>query len=128
MNKKLVLMVLPLVALAGTAFAAVLITTLTATATVDEAFSTIETDVTWSAYPSETDCDIVDINNAASNAINAQFTYTETSNLNGVTYTTDANRIVELAAGANAIDVCITVDDDSPVGTVAGNLTIERVA
>ena len=110
--------------------AAVYISSITATATISEALSTTTTTVSYSGLVGDTVCVGVDIFNAANVALNVKLTYVETSNPNSVIYTTNMGGVgltQILASGANTVTTCATYDGASPLGVIAGTITITRV-
>lgn len=109
--------------------AAVIYQSIAVDITINEALSTATTTVSVpSIYPGETHTETITINNAASNNLNTQISWTEGSNPNGVTYTTNMPQDVALAPGANVITVTYTINTDSPTGTFAGNIVLTRTA
>jgi len=126
-KKKLWLFLTPVLAIALVA-AVVYIASLNVTATVSEAISTAQTDIVISPIIGGVTCSQVSIDNAASWDLWTQLSFTETSNVGGVVYTTDLPKTVTLSSGNNQVDVCFDVTEDSPVGEIDGTVTIERVA
>ena len=128
MNKKLLSAVIGVLALTFVV-AAVFIANINATATISESISTATTDVSYSGYPGETICVGVPITNAASVANDVELTYAAGANPNNVTYTTNMDGILAqtLAPGANNVNTCVTYNGSSPVGDIAGVITINRV-
>ena len=130
------LFIIPMIMLAvvGLVSAAVFIANINATATVSEAFSTLTTDVSYSGMPGETVCVDVPITNAANVPLDVELTYVENPNLaignpNGVIYTTNMDSGLDqtLAPGANNVTTCATYDAVTPIGDIAGTVTINRV-
>jgi len=122
--------IIPAVALmiCGFVAAAIYISSINVTATVSEALSTTTTDVSYSGYAGETVCVNVPIDNAANVPLNVELTYAETSNPNNVIYTNNMNPLdTQLAPGTNNINTCVTYDGASPLGDIAGTITINRV-
>lgn len=131
MNFKSKAFIIPVVALAiiGFVAAAVFIANINVTATVSEAFSTATTDVSYSGFPGETICVDVPIDNAANVPLDVELTYAAGANPNGVIYTTnmDAGLDQTLAPGANTVTTCATYGAVTPLGDIAGTITITRV-
>ena len=115
--------------LIGFIAAAVYISEINATATVSEAFSTTTTDVSYSGFPGETICVDVPVDNDANVALDVELTYVETDNPDAVIYTTNMDSGLDqtLAPGANLVNTCATYDAVTPLGDIAGTITITRV-
>jgi len=135
-KKKLWLFLVPILGIALVA-AAVWIANLDVTTTISEAISTAQTDIVISALVGGVTCEQVSIDNAANWDLWTALTFTETSNfvndglgndVGDVTYTTDLPKTVTLSSGANMVDVCFDVTEDSLIGVITGTVTIERVA
>jgi hypothetical protein len=127
MQRKVLMASAALLGTGGVAFAAVLIATLPAQVTVNEAFSTTTASISISLFPGETGCSAIAIDNAASVPLDAEFVFSETSNPNLVVYTTDMPKTVTLSSGANSVDACFSVDSASPAGPLNGTVAISRV-
>jgi outer membrane lipoprotein-sorting protein len=128
MNKKLLALGLPVLLTA--LVVAVMLSSVNVTIQVDEALSTTTTDLTLSpAYAGETITQTIPVENKANVPLNVELSWTETENLNGVTYTTDMSKTVEIPALSTAdVEVSFTFATDTELGEVTGQIVLERVA
>jgi hypothetical protein len=125
-NKKLLIPLFSVLAI-GLIAAAVLIVTLPAHVTINEALSTTLVEVAVSGYPGETISYSIPIDNAANVPLNVELTFTETSP-GGVFYSTNFPLTQTLQSGENEVVVNFTIESDSPVGVIEGNIAINRIA
>lgn len=126
-KKKLWLFALPILGVALVA-AAVLIANLDVTVTVSEAISTAQTELAVGPLPGGVTCETLSITNDATWDLWASLSFAETTNPNSVIYTTNLPSVATLIPGSNNVDVCFNVTSDSPIGTITGTVTIDRVA
>lgn len=107
--------------------AAVVYNSITVDATVSEALSTTTVSLDFSGFPGETITHSIDIQNDASVNLDTTLSWTELTNVNGATYSTDLSKTVTLTPGANSVDVSVTYNTDSPVGDITAEITLERI-
>lgn len=129
MNKKFIVpIVLGVMFIAGVLAVGIWYANINVTATVSEALSTTTTDVSVSGVSGEIVTKTFNITNAANRALNTELTWAEVTKTGGVIYTTDMPKTVALVPGLNTISVVFTYNTTSPLGTVAGTVTLTRVA
>jgi len=128
MNKKVLAVGLPVLMLALVS-AFVLYQTLTVDVTVNEALS-VSSPLTFSlsGFSGETITNTVTVHNSANVPLDTRFDWTETSNIDGVVYTTDMSKIVTLAPLSNTdVDLNWVVETGSVTGTFNGEVTLTRL-
>ena len=111
----------------GLVTAGYLVMTIPATVTVDEAFVISTTSVDVDVLPAETQCQTVSIENKANVDIDAQLVFVENSNEAGVSYSAPVVTETITALTTETPNFCVSVDSDSNVGVVSGNITISRL-
>jgi len=95
---------------------------------VGEPLSSSNVDVTLNALAGETETHTIMIDNLANVALDVDVAWTETSNVNGVVYTTSMPQTFTVPSGlGNTFDVTFDIDSGSPTGTFEGSIVIERV-
>lgn len=124
MNKKVLLFAVPILALVVISAAIIYFHQTQVTLTVTEARYSTDADVSINCYSGETQTWTTNIYNYANVPLKAQLIFDETSNVDGVNYTTTAPVNVDLPATSwTTQDVSITCDDITNAGTVIGTLT-----
>jgi hypothetical protein len=127
MNKKIAIPLIMVLVLTVGVLGAVLIHQFNFTVNVSEAFTSTEIDATVDAVLGTTVIKSVTINNAASVSLQAKVSFTETSNMNGIIYTTNSPVTQTLNPGPNVVDLTFTIDSGSPTGSFSGTISIERI-
>ena len=132
MNKKIfslpVLIVLGLVVVSA-AVVGIYYYEISTTLTVNEAFSSTTTDLTFTGFPDGLEvCQNIAIDNDATVPLNAQLTWIQIDNVDDVDYTTHLPRVISIASGTADYPVCFTTNLGSAAGVVNGNVAITRVA
>jgi len=127
--------IIPLMVLALAGFitaAAIYFQTIPVDITVDEALSAVPLTVSVaSIFPGETHTETITVQNDASVPLYTTMDWAEDQNPDGVTYAIDGGLTagtITLAPGVNNVDVSWTIDEDSPIGTYNGTITLSRVA
>ena len=127
-NKKLVMgMTLSILLLTLVVAVVILITNVPTSVNVSEALSTNSSSLSFSGYPGENIIQSININNAASVSLYARLSFNETNNTAGVNYTTNLPLNVTVSPGVNNVNVAFTISNSSQVGTVNGNVVLERL-
>ena len=126
-KRKIYVIPLALFALISIVSAVVFIASIHVNVSVNEALSTTTTSLSISGFPGETIESIIDIHNEASVPLNIELSCTETSNVNGVTYTTDMPKILILAPGDNNVSVSHVIASNSSIGSFEGDISITRI-
>lgn len=99
-----------------------------ATVTVNEAISQDNAPIViTSAYPNMVSSQDIIINNAAPVNETVTLTWNETSNPDGVSYSTNLPQTVTLASGANTETISFNIASDSINGTVEGDIIVTRI-
>lgn len=127
-QKKVVIPLMALMLIGFVVAGAVYYHSISVTATVGEALSSADVAIDFSGYPGETIVKTFNVNNAANVPLDTRVSWTETENLNGVTYSNDMTKVVTLAPGVNTIGVQFVYNEDSTIGNVLGTITLERIA
>lgn len=127
MNKKLLYgLMIPLLAVVLVSAVAIYFATIPVTFSVSEALSTETIELDFSGAVGSCIIKTIDVSNAANNPLPVQLTWVETSNINGVIYTTDMPKTEELTIGLNSIDVELCYVPESVLGDVNGNVILSR--
>src|SRR3989338_2177798 len=137
MNKKLLAVLAVILAVGGTAFASVIVQTITVSATVPESVVVGTDSMTYTVMPNDCLVQTVNVNSAAENGNDMEAAYQETSNENSATYevsfsTDDVEYTPDTLDffannGDNTLYVMLCVDNGSNVGDVGLDVTTTRV-
>jgi len=126
MNKKLLYgLAIPLFAIVLVA-AAWYVNSVNVIADVKEPLSIDKIELDFTGYAGECITKQISIDNAANGNVPAQLTWVLISNPNGVTYTTDMPKNINLAKGNNLKDVKLCYDAGSARGSISGNVVVSR--
>ena len=100
--------------------------------TVDEALSALPVVISVTgAYPGETITEDITITNTADVSLYTTLTWTEVTNVAGVTYTTNQalDGVQTIAPNGDTIlTISFTIEEDSEIGTFDGTVVLDRVA
>ncbi len=128
-SKKLSLPLALFLLIVGGVLGAVSFHSLTVTTTVSEGRSSTNADKVLSAFSGETKTESVSITNAGAADLDSRLSWVETSNPNGVTYTTSLPQTVTTLAGTTqSYDFTYTYAADTLAGDVAGTVVFDPVA
>lgn len=120
--------VLALTAFGTLGFAAVQLANIPTTLDVNEPLSVGTQSLAFAGYPNEEHCLPVSVTNAATSEQNARLSWSESSNPDGVLYGVNLPHDEPIAPQSTEnVDVCMSISSDSPVGSVSGTVTVERV-
>jgi hypothetical protein len=129
MNKKLIFGISGgVLACLAMVIAAVYYSSIPVTIQVNEALSTTTTSCAIGGMPSETHYCYFNVTNDAVNPLYTRLSWTEDVNDDGVTYTNDMPKEINLSTGLNELSVSYKIADDSAIGLFNGTITLERIA
>ena len=126
MNKKILMFGIVSILTIMFVTAAWYVNSVNVTANVKEPLSIDKIELDFTGFAGECITNQISIDNAVNGNVPARLTWVEISNPNGVIYTTDMPKNINLANGNNLKDVKLCYDAGSVLGSISGNVVISR--